>query len=177
MPKINKFRKLFSESFTNAASKLFELFWYMSWIKLLFSRNALQWIHTVLFLQRIVELSPPSYILYTLKSSCLFYILYKDKFWGLLWGVDTPKFDWFPFIFHQTLLSDSPFSALAWSVECFTSLFELFNHLPNSFKANMQLFLDARITLTFFYGGLRLHFYLQLLVKSFFINFYFCNVK
>ena len=31
-----------------------------------FSRNALEWIHTVLLLQRIAELSPPSYILYTL---------------------------------------------------------------------------------------------------------------
>ena len=55
----------FSESFTNVASKLFELLWYMSWIPLIFSRNAVQWIHTV-FLQRIGELSPPSYILYTL---------------------------------------------------------------------------------------------------------------
>ena len=72
LPNINKFRNetlnFFSESFTNVASKLFELLWYMSWIYLTFSRNALQWIHTVLLLQQIAELSPPSYILYTLPT-------------------------------------------------------------------------------------------------------------
>ena len=77
----------------------------------------------------------------------------------------------FPRIFHRS------FSALAWSGACFTSFLELFNHLPNSFTANMQLLRDVRITLTFFYGVLRLYLYLQPLVKSFFINFYFCNVK
>ena len=51
------------------ASKLFELLWYMSWIPLIFSRNAFQWIHTVLLLQLIAELSPPSYIIYTLVST------------------------------------------------------------------------------------------------------------
>ena len=34
-----------------------------------FSRNALEWIHTILLLQRIAELRPPSYILYTLVSA------------------------------------------------------------------------------------------------------------
>ena len=73
LPNINKFRNeilnFCSESFTNVVSKLFELLWYMSWIYLTFSRNALQWIHTVL-LQQIAELSPPSYILYTLPTPC-----------------------------------------------------------------------------------------------------------
>ena len=54
-----------------------------------------------------------------------------------------------PHIFHQTLRSNCSFSALAWLVACFTSSLELFNHLPNSFTANMQLYRDARITLTF----------------------------
>ena len=70
LPNINKFEIkywIFSESFMNVASKLFELLWYMSWIPLFRSRNALQWIHTVL-LQRMAELSPPSYILYTLLT-------------------------------------------------------------------------------------------------------------
>ena len=70
LPNINKFcnkiLNFLSESFTNVASKLFESLWYMPWIQLIFSRNALQWIHTVLLLQRIAELSPPSYILYIL---------------------------------------------------------------------------------------------------------------
>ena len=73
LPNINKCRNkillFFSESFTNVTSKLFELLWYMSWILLFFSRNALQWIHTILLLQRIAELSPPSYILYTLGTT------------------------------------------------------------------------------------------------------------
>ena len=60
---------IFSESFTYVASKLFQLLWYMSWILLIFSRNTLLWIHPVLLLQRIAELSPPSYILYTLVST------------------------------------------------------------------------------------------------------------
>ena len=59
----------------------------------------------------------------------------------------------FPRIFHQTLHSKCTFSAMAWSVACFTSFLELFNYLPNSFKANMRLFRDARITLTFFMEG------------------------
>ena len=67
---INKFRNkiliFFSECFTNVAFKLFELLWYMSSIPLFFSRNALKWTHTVLLLQQIAELSPPTYILYTL---------------------------------------------------------------------------------------------------------------
>ena len=55
LPNINKFSNKilnFSESFTNVAPKLFELLWYMSSIPHCFSRNALQWIHTVLLLQR-----------------------------------------------------------------------------------------------------------------------------
>ena len=74
LPNINKFRNKtvnFSESFTNAASKLFELLRYMSWILLIFPRNALQWIHLVLLLQRIAELNPHSNILYTLEQIVL----------------------------------------------------------------------------------------------------------
>ena len=86
LPNINKFRNkilnYFSESFTNVASKLFQLLWYMSWITLIFSRNALQWIHTVLLLQRIAELSPPSYILYTL------HVIISDLLMKYIWIIN-----------------------------------------------------------------------------------------
>ena len=55
----------------------------------------------------------------------------------------------FSHIFYVILCLNCVFSALAWSVGCFTSFLELFNNLPNSFIANMQLFHDARIALTF----------------------------
>ena len=82
------------------------------------------------------------------------------------WRFDALKFDWFlllqPFLQQNEVnsfstfpsyFSDCSFSALAWSVACFTSFRELFNYLPNSFSVNMQLFRDARITLTFFMEG------------------------
>ena len=48
----------------------------MSWIILFLSRKALLWIHPVLPLQRISELSPPSYILYTLIYSMVMVIIF-----------------------------------------------------------------------------------------------------
>ena len=69
---INKFRNKilnFSESFTNVASKLFELLWYISWILL---------IPPVLLLQRIAALSPPSYILYTLYLPVIYTSLLRN---------------------------------------------------------------------------------------------------
>ena len=63
---LNKISDFFRKFHIHVASKLFELLWYMSWIPLIISRNTFKWIHTVLLLKRIAELSPPSYILYTL---------------------------------------------------------------------------------------------------------------
>ena len=63
---------------------------------------------------------------------------------------DVNSFSTFPSYFSPDA-SDCSFSVFAWSVACFTSFHELFNHIPNSFMANVQLFRDARITLTFLY--------------------------
>ena len=65
LPNINKFRNKMLNCFQKV-SRIWLLNCYRPWIPLFFSRNALQWIHTVLLLQRIAELSPPSYILYSL---------------------------------------------------------------------------------------------------------------
>ena len=70
LPNINKFSNKildFSESFTKVASRLFELLWCTSWNYFFKEKSSREPVPVLL--QRIAELSPPSYSLYTLGTS------------------------------------------------------------------------------------------------------------
>ena len=59
---------IFSENFTEVASKLFELLWWTFESHYFFKEKPSSELIPVLLLQRIAELSSPSYILFTLVS-------------------------------------------------------------------------------------------------------------